>query len=237
MDTEVKKGELCPFCGRADKLRRSVIDKDWVCYNCGKAFDTPGRPGKKDKGQAQVTESQPHIVNKEEEIETDTDAKKGDLCPFCGSADKLHKSVIDKDWICYNCGQSFDTLGQPGSKGRGQSQIAEPQPPVVGGKGEIDDVDQKTETPSESVPIIAKDHRRQALNHKLKDEWDYAIGEYTKAIELDDNWVLAHYERGELFKRLGKKTDAIADFEKVISLSHDRETLKPANRHIEELKK
>jgi tetratricopeptide (TPR) repeat protein len=71
----------------------------------------------------------------------------------------------------------------------------------------------------------------------LRDEWDDAIEEYTKAIELDDNWVLAHYERGELYIRQGKKPDAIADFEKVISLSHDRETLKPANRHIEELKK
>ena len=71
----------------------------------------------------------------------------------------------------------------------------------------------------------------------MRDEWDDAIEEYTKALELEDDWVIAHYERGELYKRQGKNPDAIADFEKVISLSRDRETLKPAHRHIEELKK
>jgi len=167
----------------------------------------------------------------------DTEVKKSELCPFCGRADKLRRSVIDKDWVCYNCGKSFDTPGRPGDKDRGQPQIAEPQPHIVNGEAEIDNIDHKTETPSEAVPVLAKDHRSRALNHSLRDEWDDAIEEYTKAIELDDNWVLAHYERGELFKRQGKKPDAIADFEKVISLSHDRETLKPANRHIEELKK
>lgn len=158
----------------------------------------------------------------------DNEAKKGDLCPFCGRADKLRRSVIDKDWICYNCGKSFDTPGRPGKKDKGQPQVTESQPPVV---------DRETETPSEAVPALAKDHRSRALDHRLRDKWDDAIEEYTKAIELDDNWVIAHYERGELFKRQGKKPDAIADFEKVISLSRDRETLKPANRHIEELKK
>ena len=167
----------------------------------------------------------------------DTDAKKGDLCPFCGRADKLHKSVRDKSWVCYNCGKYFDTPSRSGSKDRGQAKVAESQPPVVDREAEIYDIDHKTGTPSETVPVLAKDHRNRALNHRLRDEWEDAIGEYTKAIELDDNWVLAHYERGELFKRQGKKAEAIADFEKVVSLSRERETLKPAFRHIEELKK
>jgi tetratricopeptide (TPR) repeat protein len=167
----------------------------------------------------------------------DTDAKKGDFCPFCGRADKLHRSVIDRSWVCYNCGKSFDTPGRPGDEVRGQTQIAGSQPHVVNGEGEIGTVDSKTETPTETVPILAKDHRSRAINHRLRDEWDDAIVEYTKAIELDDNWVKVHYERGELYKRLGKKADAIADFEKVIGLSRDRETIKPTYRHIEELKK
>jgi tetratricopeptide (TPR) repeat protein len=167
----------------------------------------------------------------------DTETTKDGLCPFCGRADKLRRSVIDKDWVCYNCGKSFDTPGQPGKKDNGQPQVAESQPHIVNGEGEIDDMDQKTEPRSEAVPALARDHRSRALNHRLRDEWDDAIEEYTKALELEDNWVLAHYERGELYKRQGKKPDAIADFEKVISLSLDRETLKPAHRHIEELKK
>ncbi len=84
---------------------------------------------------------------------------------------------------------------------------------------------------------VAKEHRNLALNHRLKDEWDDAIVEYTKAIELDNNFTSAYFERGGLYKRLGKKSEAIADFEKVVSLSNKPETVEAAQRYIEELQK
>lgn len=93
------------------------------------------------------------------------------------------------------------------------------------------------ETPTKAALIKAKDHRTQALNHKLKDEWDDAIVDYTKAIELDSNFTLAYFERGQLYKLLGKKSEAIADFEKVVSLSNKPETDEAAQRYIEELQK
>ena len=93
----------------------------------------------------------------------------------------------------------------------------------------------------ETVPVVdtstAKDHRRLALNHRLKDEWDDAIVEYTKAIELDDSFILAYFERGELFQRQGRKTDAIADFEKSMSLSQKEDLLVAAKQRIDELSK
>ena len=93
----------------------------------------------------------------------------------------------------------------------------------------------------ETVPVVdtstAKDHRRLALNHRLKDEWDDAIVEYTKAIELDDSFILAYFERGELFQRQGRKADAIQDFEKSISLSQNEDLMIAAKRHIDELSK
>ena len=83
----------------------------------------------------------------------------------------------------------------------------------------------------------AKEHRTLALNHRLKDEWDTAIAEYTKAIELDSNFTLAYFERGQIYKRLDKKSEAIADFEKVVSLSNKPETVEAAKRYIEEIQK
>ena len=88
-----------------------------------------------------------------------------------------------------------------------------------------------------TTPTTAKDHHRRALDHRLRGEYADALQEYTKAIELDNSWVLPYYERGEVNKRLDRKFEAIADFEKVISLSDKSETIEAAKRNIEELQK
>jgi ribosomal protein L37AE/L43A len=44
-DSTIAKSEkelLCPSCGKHDKVRWSVLNKSWICDNCGKSFDTPG---------------------------------------------------------------------------------------------------------------------------------------------------------------------------------------------------
>lgn len=83
----------------------------------------------------------------------------------------------------------------------------------------------------------AKEHRTLAVNHRLKEEWDIAIVEYTKAIELDNKFCLAYFERGQIYKLQGNKPEANADFEKVVSLSNKPETVEAAKRYIEELQK
>ena len=101
----------------------------------------------------------------------------------------------------------------------------------------VDEIVNRIEPAARVDTSTARDHRRLALNHRLKDEWDEAIVEYTKAIELDSDYVLAYFERGELFQRQGKKADAIADFEKSMSLSQKEDLTVAAKRHISELSK
>ena len=101
----------------------------------------------------------------------------------------------------------------------------------------VDEIASRMETVAGIDTGTAKDHRRLAINHRLRDEWDDAIVEYTKAIALDDNFILAYFERGELFQRQGRKADAIQDFEKSISLSQNEDLLIAAKRHIDELSK
>jgi tetratricopeptide (TPR) repeat protein len=109
-----------------------------------------------------------------------------------------------------------------------------PEPEV---KATFDELISRIEPVAGIDTSTAKDHRRLALNHRLKDEWDDAIVEYTKAIELDDKFVIAYFERGELFQRQGKKADAIADFEKAISLGHKDDLIEAAKKHISQLSK
>jgi len=101
----------------------------------------------------------------------------------------------------------------------------------------VDEIANRMETVAGIDTSTAKDHRRLALNHRLRDEWDDAIVEYTKAIALDDNFILAYFERGELFQRQDRKADAIQDFEKSISLSQNEDLIISAKRHIDELSK
>ena len=120
---------------------------------------------------------------------------------------------------------------------KAQTLMAEPDHPALEKQEKADDSSYKVENSVEAKPTAAKEHRNLALNHRLKEEWDDAIAEYTKAIELNNNFTLAYYERGQLYKRLGKKSEAIADFEKVISLSDKSETIEATKRYIEELQK
>ena len=101
----------------------------------------------------------------------------------------------------------------------------------------VDEIVNRIEPVARVDTSTARDHRRLALNHRLKDEWDDAIVEYTNAIELDGNYVLAYFERGELFQRQGRKADAIADFEKSMSLSQKEDLTIAAKRHISDLSK
>lgn len=101
----------------------------------------------------------------------------------------------------------------------------------------VDEIVSRMETVAVVDTSTAKDHRRLALNHRLKDEWDDAMAEYTKAIELDDSFILAYFERGELFQRQGRKADAIADFEKSMSLSQKEDLIIAAKQRIDELSK
>ena len=88
---------------------------------------------------------------------------------------------------------------------------------------------------SERALRLAKEHFNRALEHEGMNAYTKAIDEYNKAIELHSRDAMAHYNRGMLLARTGKKGRARADFQKVISLSEGAELADMARRALQEL--
>lgn len=88
---------------------------------------------------------------------------------------------------------------------------------------------------SERALKMAKEHFNRALEHEGMGVKDKAITEYTKALEFNNRYAMAYYNRGLLLARTGKKTRAKADFQKVISLSGGAELADMATRSLKEL--
>ena len=63
-----------------------------------------------------------------------------------------------------------------------------------------------------------------------------AIEEYDKAIRLNPEHAGAYFNRGIAYRELGRKTEAVADFEKLITLTDDAQQVEMARQQIEELK-
>lgn len=67
--------------------------------------------------------------------------------------------------------------------------------------------------------------------------YDDAIEECSKAIELDPNLATVYFNRGFAYRELGNRAEAIADFEKFITLTDNPEWIEMVGRQIEELSK
>jgi lipoprotein NlpI len=63
----------------------------------------------------------------------------------------------------------------------------------------------------------------RAAAYDARKEFDKAIVEYTKMVELSPRDARAYQGRGEDYFRLGKFKESVADFDKVIELEPDRE--------------
>jgi len=88
---------------------------------------------------------------------------------------------------------------------------------------------------SERALRLAKEHFNRALEHEGMNAYTKAIDEYNKAIELHGWDAVAHYNRGMLLMRTGKKGRARTDFQKVISLSEGTELADMARRALRDL--
>ena len=88
---------------------------------------------------------------------------------------------------------------------------------------------------SERALRLAKEHFNRALEYEGMNAYTKAIDEYNKAIELHSRDAMAHYNRGMLLARTGKKGRARTDFQKVISLSEGAELADMARRALQEL--
>ena len=70
-----------------------------------------------------------------------------------------------------------------------------------------------------------------------KGQYDLAIADLSKAIELDPSLAEAYGNRAWAYKKQGKKAEAIADFEKFITLTDNPQWIEMARQQIEELSK
>ena len=76
----------------------------------------------------------------------------------------------------------------------------------------------------------------RALAYNAKEQYDMAIADCNKAIDLDPNLIVAYINRGWAHYKKGRKNEAIADLEKLITLSDDPEAIEVIEQQIEELK-
>jgi Tfp pilus assembly protein PilF len=61
------------------------------------------------------------------------------------------------------------------------------------------------------APDVATDHLNRGQTYLELGEYEKAIQEYDKAIQLDPNYALAYHHRGNAYRELGIKGKAYAD--------------------------
>jgi tetratricopeptide (TPR) repeat protein len=76
-------------------------------------------------------------------------------------------------------------------------------------------VKEKTVEPAFNItdPKTADEHLSVAIFDDNKQQWDKAIEEYTKALELRPDWALAHFRLAKDYQRKGRAEDAIAQLQ------------------------
>jgi len=62
-------------------------------------------------------------------------------------------------------------------------------------------------------PKTADEHLSVAIFDDNKQQWDKAIEEYTKALELRPDWALAHFRLAKDYQKQGRGDEAIAQFQ------------------------
>jgi regulator of sirC expression with transglutaminase-like and TPR domain len=70
-------------------------------------------------------------------------------------------------------------------------------------------------------------------------EWDRALADYNRALEIDPNYANAYYYRGILYasvpEGINARQSALADFQRYLDLAPDGEHATDAARYITEL--
>ena len=83
----------------------------------------------------------------------------------------------------------------------------------------------------------ARQHYRQGNELFEQGRLDEAMDEYTEAIRLNPKHAQAYLGQAVAYGRLGKKAEAIAEFEKCITLTDNPQWIEMARQQIEELSK
>jgi tetratricopeptide (TPR) repeat protein len=70
-----------------------------------------------------------------------------------------------------------------------------------------------------------------------KGEYDKAIADYNKVIELDPKSAQTYYERGRAYESKGDYDNAASDFEKVVQIATDPELVEDARQALKAIGK
>ena len=83
--------------------------------------------------------------------------------------------------------------------------------------------------------VTAEGYADQAHELSAQGRYDEAIEACNKAIELDPNLDIAYIHRASTYEKQGKKAEAIADLETLITVTSNPEWIEIARQVIEEL--
>jgi len=67
-------------------------------------------------------------------------------------------------------------------------------------------------------PSTAAEYHKRGTAYYARKQYEYAVADLRKAVELDETMVDAHYSLGMVFKAIGRKEEAAAAFQKVVDL-------------------
>ena len=76
----------------------------------------------------------------------------------------------------------------------------------------------------------------KSIKNTSTSEYDKAIPDFSKAIELEPNLAQPYFGRGVTYAALGKKAEAIADLERCIELSQEPGLTQQAEQLLEQLR-
>ncbi len=71
----------------------------------------------------------------------------------------------------------------------------------------------------ETEKLTAQEYFNRAYDAAENEDYEQAIADWTKAIEIDPNYTLTYYNRGIAKRRLGDISGAITDYNKVIEIN------------------
>ncbi len=84
--------------------------------------------------------------------------------------------------------------------------------------------------------VQSEKHYKNGTVLVIDGEYEEAIVELNKAIELDPEYADAYYYRGLAYDKSGEVAKAISDYEKCIELSNDPEVVKSAQELLDKLR-
>jgi tetratricopeptide (TPR) repeat protein len=89
------------------------------------------------------------------------------------------------------------------------------EPPSLAGDAEPIEME-------EATTMTAADHLKRGLGFGQQGDYDKALAEFSRAVELNPSYARAHYWRGVVLERIGDHARALMEFHQAIALDAER---------------